>query len=152
MRISVKTVLTLGALVAMALPPVIFTWVALFAGLGIGESLSALVAQYSAPRQNLLVCGVVGLLPLGLLAAVLWLLNRLAPGNQHRPALALGGLAPILAVLAWVNMEFWPTFLPSRTYPGFPHGLEFVIGPIFFAPVGMAVGLLVLWLATRKTG
>jgi len=150
MQISVRTVLALGALIAMAIPPLVFTAVALFAGLGIGESLSALVAQYSAPRQNLLICGVVGLLPLGLLAALLWLINRLAPGNQHRPALALGGLMPILAVLAWVNLEFWPTFLPSGTYPGFPHGLEFVIGPIFFAPVAMVVGVLVLWLATRR--
>ncbi len=47
MRISVKAVLALGALVAMAIPPVVFTGVALFDGLGVGESRSALVAQYS---------------------------------------------------------------------------------------------------------
>lgn len=150
-KISPRAVLAFGALAALAIPPTVFLWAALSAGLGIGESVSALAAQYTAPRQNLLVCGAVGLFPLALLAVALWIIRRWAPASKIRPVLALGGLVPLLAVLVWVNLDFWPHFLPSRTYPGFPHGLGFIIGPAFFAPPAMLIGMLLAWLASRSS-
>ncbi len=150
MQVSVKNMLAMGALAALSIPPAVFLWAAYGAGLTTGETMSALAAQYVAPRQNLLVCGALGLFPLALLAGVLWLLRRLAPSSKIRPALALGGLVPVLVVLVWVNVDFWPLFLPSRTYPGFPHGLGFIIGPGFFAPVAMAIGMLASWLVSRR--
>ncbi len=148
MKATAKTILSLGLLAVFTIPPFIFLWAALAAGLGIGESLAAMVAQYTAERQNLLVCSAIGLFPLALLAVGLWIGKRLAPEAQQ--AMALTGLLPILAVLVWVNRDFWPLFLPSRTYPGFPHGLGFVIGPLIFAPIGMLVGLLLGWWVARS--
>ena len=150
MRISMKMILGLGAVLALAIPPVVFLGSAVQAGLGLGESLSAMVAQYREPRQNLLVCGALGLFPIGLLTVGLWVIKRLAPAYAYRGALAIGGCVPIMAVLVWVNLDFWPLFLPARTYPGFPHGLGFVIGPLIFAPVGMAIGVAFVWLAARR--
>lgn len=152
MSFPLKTVLALGALIILAIPPAVFLWVALGYGLGIEGSFSALVAQYAAPRQNLLVCGAMGLAPWLLLLLVLGIVWRVAPKSTVRPALAVGGLVPLFAVLVWVNFDYWPHFLPSRTYPGFPHGLEFVIGPIFFAPVAMTFGMLSAWLIARSRG
>ncbi|NNE09207.1 MAG: hypothetical protein HKN20_11655, partial [Gemmatimonadetes bacterium] len=50
------------------------------------------------------------------------------------------------------NFDFWPAFLPSRVYPGFPHGLEFIIGPGVFAPIGMLLGVLTVWVSQRGAG
>ncbi|MCH9648891.1 MAG: hypothetical protein K0U98_11685 [Deltaproteobacteria bacterium] len=150
MRLRARTVLALGALVILAIPPVVFLGAALQAGLSLTGSFSAMSAQYTAPRQNLLVCGAVGLLPLALLAVVIGLMKRFAPRGPNRAVVAIGGLLPVLAVLLWVNWDFWPLFLPDRTYPGFPHGLGFVTGPLIFAPIGMAVGMLISWFAGRK--
>lgn len=149
MRLRARAVLAVGALAILAMPPAVFLVAALQAGLSLPESFSALAAQYTAPRQNLLVCGAVGLLPLALLAVVVGLMKRFAPTRENRPLVAIGGLVPVLAVLLWVNWDFWPLFLPSRTYPGFPHGLGFVIGPLFFAPVAMALGMVIPWFARR---
>jgi hypothetical protein len=145
-----RTVLLVGVLAVFAIPPVVFFIVALGSGLDVGAAVEALVAQYREPRQNLFVVAIPGLFPLLLLAIGLWIARRIDAARGRRPALALFGLAPILAVLVWVNFQFWPLFLPERTYPGFPHGLEFVIGPGLFAPVGMVVGLVVGWWAVRR--
>lgn len=148
MKIHHNIILASGLLAIFLIPPLVFLVAAFAAGLGMGESVEALVAQYGAARQNLLVCSALGLVPLAVLALALWLTRRLAP--QIRQTMAVTGLLPILAVVAWVHWDFWPLFLPERTYPGFPHGLGFVIGPVFFAPVGLAIGLLIGWLATRS--
>ena len=55
-----------------------------------------------------------------------------------------------LLVSLYVNLEYWPTFLPDRQYAGFPHGLEFIIGPGVFAPIGLVIALLVTWLTVRQ--
>ncbi len=151
MRIPIKTTFALGTLAALVIPPAVFLGSALAADMAVGESIAAMVSQYSTPRQNLLVCSALGLIPLVLLAAVLAVLRRVTPSNRVRPVLALGGLLPILAVIVWVHLDFWQLFLPSRTYPGFPHGLGFVIGPVFFAPAAMAVGMLLAWLVSRRS-
>lgn len=147
----VRTTMIAGVLAAVMIPPLVFAFAGLGEGMSFGDAIGALVAQYGAARQNLLVLSGVGLLPIGLLAVVLLVLRRLAPGSLLRPALALGGVVPILVVLVWAHWDFWPIFLPSRTYPGFPHGLGFVIGPLFFAPVGMVLGMLTGWVVAKRT-
>jgi hypothetical protein len=144
-----RSILLLGAVAALLIPPLVFLIAALGGGLDPATALGALIEQYQAPRQNLFVVALPALFPLALLALALWVARRIDVARGSRPALALWGLVPILAVLVWVNFQFWPIFLPSRTYPGFPHGLEFVIGPGLFAPVGMLVGLVAGWMALR---
>jgi uncharacterized membrane-anchored protein len=105
--------------------------------------------QYAADRQNLLISAIPGLIPVLLLLAVLWAYRRYGKSERIRRAMGWVGLLAILLVLVWVNLQFWPLFFPSRTSPGFPHGLEFIIGPIFFAPVLMALAMGSVWLALR---
>ena len=50
------------------------------------------------------------------------------------------GLTPSLLLLVWANAEAWPLYLPGRAFPGFPHGLELIIVPLFFVPVAMVFG------------
>lgn len=131
----------LGALGLLLLPPVVFLVVGLVEGMGLPGTMTAIMEQYTVRRLNLLVVAVLSLLPLMFLALVVYLLGRIASIRASRRSLALGGLSGLLAVMVWVNLEFWPIFLPDRVAPGFPHGLEFVIGPLFFAPVAMFIGL-----------
>ena len=142
-------ILAFGSLATLITPPAVFVSAALSSGLTPGQTLAALAAQVVAPRHNLLVTAAIGLFPLALLAATLWAHRRLAPRNLDRQALALAGLLPILAVGVWTHQDFWPLFLPARTYPGFPHGLGFIIGPMIFAPAGMAIAMLTVWLSRR---
>lgn len=131
------------------MPPVVFVVCALFEGLPVSEAMAALIEQFTAERQNLLVCGLIGLFPVGLLHGCLWL-HRWRKGTVSvQKGMSTGGLVGILLVLIWVNFQFWPTFLPERVYPGFPHGLEFIIGPVFFAPVAMGIGMAVGWATSR---
>jgi len=136
----------------LAIPPLVYFVVALWTGLSFGETASAMVEQYQEQRQNLFVVGVLGLVPLGVVAVVLWLHKRFGGNQGARSLMKLGGLVLVYAVLIWANFEYWPDFLPSRVYPGFPHGLELVIGPLFFAPVAAGVGLFAGWLVGREKG
>tara|TARA_R110002049_G_scaffold54869_10_gene152359 strand:- start:1987 stop:2472 length:486 start_codon:yes stop_codon:yes gene_type:complete len=137
-----STVLGLAFLGALVIPALVFLLVGLIEGMSANELLGALRAQYVSGKQNLLVLGLVGCLPLALLALVVWILGRIKRISTSRRRFSMGGAFAILLVLLWVNFEYWPTFLPHRTYAGFPHGLEFVIGPFVFAPVAMVFGLL----------
>ncbi|MEM9291032.1 MAG: hypothetical protein AAGD01_05075 [Acidobacteriota bacterium] len=148
-RRPVMKILIAGALGALVLPLLIFLAVGLSKGMGLGAALAALGSQLGAPRLNLLVCAGLGLVPVGLLALVLFILQKIVPSRSVHPSLALGGLLPILLVSAWAHWDFWPRFLPSQSYPGFPHGLGLVIAPLFFAPVAMALGLTITGLLTR---
>jgi len=135
----------------LLIPPVVFTYSAFAAGMSGSETIGALVDQYGASRQNLWVCGFLGWFPILLLFVVFWIARRVKGKDERLSALAWGGLIPIIAVLVWVNFEYWPSFLPARTFLGFPHGLEFVIGPGIFAPVGMVTGMVIGWLAMGKS-
>jgi hypothetical protein len=135
----------------LLVPPLVFFVVALSSEMSLSESIGALVEQYHSRRQNLLVVGLVACLPLLLLPLILWLHGRAGGMQPMRRILAWSGYLPVWLVTAWVNFEYWSDFLPARTFLGFPHGLEFIIGPLFFAPVGMAACMLVAWLAARKT-
>ena len=133
----------------MLIPPTVFCVSGAVAGLPIDETLRACAEQYVARRQNLLIVSVLGLLPIAVLAIGLWAYSRWRSAARL-PEFAFAGLLPILVVLTWANLEFWPDFLPDRVYPGFPHGLELVLGPLFYAPVAMLIGLAVARLALSR--
>jgi len=132
----------------LAVPPVVFFITGLVSGMSLGDLSEALIVQYGDERPNLLVTGVIGLLPLGVMGLVIWLHRRLR--GQYGNYLFWGGLIPLVVVVAWSNHEFWRVFLPERSAPGFPHGLELIIGPVVFAPVAMVAGMLIAWLIGRS--
>ncbi len=136
--LPVFLVIGLGLLLA---PPMVFVVVGLTKGMGLAGTAEAVVAQYGVRRMNLLSSAIPSFLPLVLLALLVWIIGRFTSIQASRRSLAMGGGAAILIVMVWINFEFWPVFLPERVTPGFPHGLEFVIGPLYFAPVAMLVGM-----------
>jgi hypothetical protein len=138
-----------SALLVLAIPPLVFILVALTSGMTAADTVGALLAQYVAPRVNLAVCSGLGLVPLLLLALLLWIGRRRRPGAEGTRLYAIGGALPILAVTVFVNVEYWTAFLPNRRFLGFPHGLEFIIGPGIFAPIGMLAGLAVVAVVRR---
>ncbi|MEJ8566349.1 hypothetical protein [Elongatibacter sediminis] len=142
-------VLLATVVVAAVTPATVFALVGVFSGMGAGELFTALVHQMGAPRLNLLVTGLLSLAPVLLMAVILglgWWLGRF---RQTGFAVAVGGAGGIVLVLIAANLEFWPHYLPSMTYPGWPHGLELLLGPLIGAPVGMMAGMIVGYLFAR---
>lgn len=138
-----------GVLLAFAIPALVFLLCALLADLTLMESLRATGGQFVAERRHLWGCGLLGTFPVLLLTGLGWLLGRwLEPLRTRR--ITQAGLLAIVLVLVWVNLEFWPGYLPERAFRGFPHGLEFVIGPIYFAPPAMLLFMLCAWIVTRR--
>jgi len=138
---------TVALLILVLIPPLILLLLMLLEGMSPGAALAAVTEQYAGRRQNPLantVLGAVAVVPLALIV----LIYRLRKGAAGSTALAFGGGVGIVLTQLWANLEFWPNFLPGREYPGFPHGLEIVIGSLFFAPVAMLVGVVIaaLWL------
>jgi hypothetical protein len=138
-----------SSLLILAVPPLVFILVALTSGMTPADTAGALAAQYVAPRVNMVVCSGLGLAPLLLLALLLWIRRRRRLAAEGPPLYAIGGVLPILAVTVFVNVEYWTAFLPGLTFPGFPHGLEFIVGPGIFAPIGMVAGLAVVAVVRR---
>lgn len=135
-------------LLAAIVPAGIFLACAMNADLSFRSSVDAWLTQWTAERHSLLGVTILGLIPVFLLSLVTGLLRLwLDPGRVVRMGWA--GLTAMTAVLVWVNLEFWPGYLPDKAFRGFPHGLEFVIGPVFFAPPAMAVAMVFAWLTTR---
>lgn len=141
----------MAAVVVFAVAPLVFLLVALTSGMSLGETFEAFIAQYQTRRLNLIVCSSVALFPLLLLALILWIGRRFGKFKATGAAVAWGGVLPILAVTIVVNFEFWPAFLPERVYPGFPHGLEFLLGPAIAAPIAMVVGMLLARMLARPS-
>jgi hypothetical protein len=141
-----SVVVLLGAaMLTFLVPSIVFVAVALANNM---DALGALTEQFTAERHNLLGISLLALFPCVLLALLVGIGGRFAR-RPNWPLYALGGAVPIVLVTAFVNYEFWPRYLPSRAFLGFPHGLEFVIGPLFFAPIGVLVGFSVVWILLR---
>lgn len=134
----------------MVIPPLIFSGSALAGGMSMAATMTALVEQYAAERNNLLIVSLVGLLPLLLILLLIFVRNRLQKTVEGSGEYALGSCIPVLLIAVFVNLEYWPSYLPERVFLGFPHGLEFVIGPLVFAPIGISVGFVVTWLVMRQ--
>lgn len=146
----IRSVLLVGIALALATPVTIFLTTALLKGLSAGAAVSATIEQLGARRLNLLVMGALGVVPFACLGLVLWLYRRFDGGRAFR-GMAVGGGITILATMAWANGTYWRLFLPERVAPMWPHGLELVIGPLFFAPV-LCVGAVGLgWIVDRVT-
>lgn len=133
----------------LLLPPCVFGMHGILGGLSVSETLAALFDQYTADRANLVIVTLLGILPLLLLVLIFWIRRRFWKTRDSEHAYAVGGVLPIVAVALLSNHEYWSVFLPSREFPGFPHGLEFIIGAFIFAPIGVAVGIAVSWLLLR---
>jgi hypothetical protein len=146
---SATGVLMTGAAIMLLIPALVFVFIGLGSGMGMSGVGAALLQQFTAPRVNLAVSSLLGVLPILLLAIILWLRARLVRQPQGQALLALGAVLPIGAVTLFVNIEAWSSFLPQQAFPGFPHGLELVLGPLVFAPVGMLGGLVLAWLVMR---
>jgi hypothetical protein len=149
-RLSAPLVLLASAVSLLLIPSVIFVSAGVSEGMSLSQTFAALVEQFSADRNNLGTISALGLLPWALLALFLGIVRRVTRSSAGLTAYAVGGAIPIIVVIAFVNLEFWPAFLPARVFLGFPHGLEFVIGPLFFAPVGIGVGFLAVWISRRR--
>lgn len=130
-------------------PVVVFLAIAVVEGMGPGAALRAMAEQASGGRPSLVAAGILFLFPVLLLLLGLRLGRRFDPDGEQLPALGWAGLAAVLAVQVWANASFWRLYLPDRTSPGFPHGLELVIAPLFFAPAVVAVTALVGFLMLR---
>ncbi len=127
-----------------------FVLAGVLSGMGY-EVLPALVEQSAQRRLNPLIAGGLGLVPVFLLLLILAVGPRVLPNAAWGPSVAWAGLIPVAALELWAHWEVWTAYLPSRGVLTFPHGLELVIVPIFFAPVGMVAGLgLGLWSAGRS--
>lgn len=149
-RRGARVAFAIGVPGAVLLPGLIFAVTALATGLSPAETVDATIAQYTAPRLNLLVTGVLALVPFAVLAIGLAVLRRFADDRATDSA-AVGGATMILLTILWAHASYWPSFLPDRVAPMWPHGLELVIGPLFFAPVLAIVGLLGGWFLWRTT-
>ena len=135
--------------VALVIPPMVFVASGVVAGMGLAVTGGALAEQYSADRLNLLVLGGVGVIPFAFLAIALALFRRFVSADPVR-SMAFGGGPVVALLLLWAHGSYWPSFLPERVAPMWPHGIEFVIVPLFFAPVGAIVGMLAGWLVHRS--
>jgi hypothetical protein len=136
------------AVLTFSVPSAVFVLVAVAKGMSLPEASGALVEQFTAERHNLRGVSLLSLLPcvlLAVLVGVRWRFTR----TERRPLYAVSGAVPILLVTAFVNYEFWSRYLPSRAFLGFPHGMELVIGPLFFAPIGVVIALAVAWSVLR---
>jgi hypothetical protein len=145
-----RRIALVAVIAPFAIPAIVFLMCALTEGMSLTDSLTSLSEQFTARRQNLFMIGALGLFPVGILMAILWIHRKRGGDQVTRRWMAGGGLIPILLVIIWVNFDYWPAFLPSKTYPGFPHGLEFVIGPGLFAPILMLPGIALGWWAARN--
>ena len=141
--------LAVSVLAALIIPPLIFLACLLMADFSLSPAWNAVVDQYGQTRQNPFLISVLGYLPVLLLALVVALI-RWRKGHSIATYMATTGGLAITFILVWTNFEFWPNFLPGKTYPGFPHGLEIVIGSIFFAPAAMILALLVTGIYLRS--
>lgn len=143
-------VIAAASAVLIVLPPLLFMAAALFRGMGFEGGTTALAEQYAAERSNLVVITLLGLVPVLLIILLLGIRRAIRKTWDGSGTYALAGALPVVAVTIFVHLEYWPSYLPARQFLGFPHGLEFVIGPLIFAPVGVLLGFVVAWFLRKQ--
>lgn len=143
-------VIAAAAAALVVLPPLLFMGSALFEGMGFGGGSTALAEQYIVKRSNLIVITLLGLVPLLLIMLLLGIRRAIRKTWDGSGTYALAASLPVVAVTIFVHLEYWPSYLPARQFLGFPHGLEFVIGPLIFAPAGILIGFVVAWILRRQ--
>ncbi len=116
-----------------------------------GDAISTLLTQYYQVKRNPLITSLLSLFPFLLLAIIQGIAQKRKTHVKTCTAMVTGGSLAIFVLMMWANLTYWPNFLPEVQYPGFPHGLELVIVPLFFAPIGMLLGVLLGWFAGRNT-
>jgi hypothetical protein len=139
---TVSRLLVGAGITALLIPPLVFCIAGLGEGMEIEQVATACVEQFFTARQNLGVAAGLGLFPVLLTGLLIWIGRRVGWHWARDNNVSVAALTPVLLVLTWANFEFWPIFLPGRDYPGFPHGLELVLGPLFYAPAAMLIGLI----------
>jgi len=149
-RLGAAGLLAGSAILVALLPTVIFVGSALYRGMGVPGTVAALGDQYAADRLNLFVVSALGLTPLLLTALLIFVRYLMGKSSQGSVVYTWAGIIPVALVTLFVNLEYWPTYLPARQFLGFPHGLEFVIGPFVFAPIGVLVGFLIAWTIGKR--
>ena len=149
-RLATTQALTVSAVMLLIIPCLVFVSAGLCRGMDLATILSALQDQYRADKNNLFVVSLLGLLPLLLIVFSLGVRKLVRKTWEGSSAYAWGGAIPVLGVALFVNLEFWPRYLPARQFLGFPHGLEFVIGPFVFAPIGVVLGFVFVWFLRRQ--
>jgi hypothetical protein len=113
----------LTLLLPLVVAPLVYAVAGLTSGMGVAGTWNALVEQGRGRRNNPMLGGVLGLAPAVLLLLSLWLARRAGRGVHSLRSAGWGGLTALLLTLVWANWQVWSLFLPSRVYPGFPHGL-----------------------------
>lgn len=121
----------------------------LLEGMGVSDAALSILEQFVSTRGNLAVTSSLGLIPIAMLSALLWVLGRFFSIDGCKRWMAILAFVLIVLIIAWANMTYWRAYLPSKQFLGWPHGLELVIGPMIFAPVGMIFGLIAGWLVCK---
>lgn len=135
-----------GSLLA---PSLVLIVSALASGLPVGEVFSAWIRHVLGGRPSVLATTVLNLAPVGMLAIVLFAHARGNGSEITRGRMAWAGCIAILIITVWVNLQFWPRFFPAQQPLGFPHGIELVIGPLFFAPFAALSATAGTWILDR---
>jgi hypothetical protein len=131
------------------IPPAAYVAAALGAGMGAGDAVSAMITQIGG-RPALLTPAVLTLAPILVYLLALRFLRRRDPAGGWLPFASWAGLIPSLMLIVWANLQVWPSHLPGMTPPGWPHGLELVIVPIFWLPFSLVLGTIVGGLIARS--
>jgi hypothetical protein len=143
--------LVYGILLALLAPPATFAVCGLLANMGVADIGAAMFEQYASDaRPALWGPSLLALAPVLLLALALWLIAKFRKQPDLNRPLGAAGLLAMTLVLIWANASYWTIFLPERTSPGWPHGMELLVGPLFFAPPAVLLAMLLAWLLVRR--
>lgn len=148
---KIRTILFIGVLISLLVPPTTFLVSGLAAEMGLLDTLNAVMDQYGPEaRPKLWSSSVISVVPVLGLGLVLWLIAKIRGKHDLTPLLGAAALVALALVLIWSNVSFWLTFLPEQRTPGWPHGLELVVGPLVFAPLAMLTAMLLAWAVGRR--
>ncbi len=146
--LSSKAILLAALLTGLLTPTLLLLAALVFTGHAPGEVVAEISDAFSREKMNAGGITLLGMVPFLLLTGVLFLYLR--KSDAHRGLfLLIGGLAGILAIYVPAHLSYWPAHFRSGGSLGFPHGLEFVIAPLFGIPA-MGAGVAIAWLVSKK--